>query len=392
MTDRIIGTRGGAWRGRVTPHGSVVPLDGSNELDWFIAADDRWYVPSTEPTLRQKWYAGYPVCETRVRIPGGDLVQRVYAVADLGGLTVMEFENDSPMPVAVAVTRRDLLTTRQPVDNPPMGIDLPAESVVIPIGHKSTARVALEHASPSAGRLPDDVPNHQQVVRGWETACDVASRVNVPDHTVVAGVSRVRSDLLLGADVGGDAAVELVRLGETHADSVIDLVAVVERRIKSEKRSKVLQWDTPHLLSSAARACVLLGEERAAADIGAAWLRLADRAVGELPAQCPQGIESIAWVETLLASASPSGGHCVILPSGIPQPWWGAPFEAHGLTADPYRTLSFAVRWHGARPALLWEVTGSPGLLLSGGRENASWQSTDASGETLLAAPAVAGS
>lgn len=392
MTDRIIGTRGGQWRGRVTPHGSVVPLDGTAELDWYVAADDRWYVPSAEPTLRQKWYAGYPVSETRVRIPGGDVIQRVYAVADLGGLTVMEFENDSPMPVAVAVTRRDLLTTRQPVDNPPVGIDLPTDSIVIPIGHKSTARVALEHVSPTSGRLPDDVPNHQQVVRGWETACDVASRINVPDHTIVAGVSRVRSDLLLGAHGGDHTSVELVRLGETHRDSVIDVVSTVQRRIKNEKRSKVLCWDTPHVLGSAARACVLMGEDLAAADIGRAWLRLADRPVEELPEQCPTGLESIAWVETLLAAASPSGGHCVVLPTGIPQPWWGSPFEAHGLTADPHRTLSYAVRWHGARPALLWEISGSPGLLLSGGVGNSSWHATDPSGEALLAAPVVAGS
>jgi hypothetical protein len=168
------------------------------------------------------------------------------------------------------------------------------------------------------------------------------------------------------------------------------VVAAVKRRIKTERRSKILAWDTPHVLSSAARACVLLGEELAAADIGDAWLRLADRPVQELPEQCPTGIESIAWVETLLASASPSGGHCVVLPAGIPQPWWGAPFEAHGLTADPYRTMSYAVRWHGARPAMLWEVSGSPGLLLSGGDGNSSWQSTDASGEALLAAPVVA--
>lgn len=387
MSDRIIGNRGATWRGRVTAHGSLRPLDGSAELDWFVAADDRWYTPSVEPTLRQKWYAGYPVCETRVRIPGGDLIQRVYAVADLGGLTVMEFENDSPMPVAVAVTRSDLLTTRQPVDNPPVGIDLPTGSIVIPIGHKSTARVALEHVSPTSGRLPDDVPGHQQVVRGWEAACDVASRINVPDHTIVAGVSRVRSDLLLGSGDNSDVAIELVRLGETNRDSVLDVVAAVERRMKAEKRSKVLRWDTPHVISSAARACVLLGEDLAAADIGAAWMRLADRAVQELPTVCPAGIESIAWVETLLAAPSPSGGHCVLLPNGIPQPWWGAAFEAHGLIADPHRTLSFAVRWHGARPALLWEVTGSQGLLISGGEGNSEWHTTDASGETLLAAP-----
>ena len=90
---RVIGNRGGTWRGVVTDHGSIIPSDGSTELSWHVAADDRWYSPQNEPSLRQKWYAGFPVSETRIRIPNGDMVQRVYCVADLGGMTVIEFEN-----------------------------------------------------------------------------------------------------------------------------------------------------------------------------------------------------------------------------------------------------------------------------------------------------------
>ncbi len=41
--------------------------------------------------------------ETKLRVPGGDAVHRVWAVADHGGLTVIEVENDSPMPIAVQV-------------------------------------------------------------------------------------------------------------------------------------------------------------------------------------------------------------------------------------------------------------------------------------------------
>jgi hypothetical protein len=238
--------------------------------------------------------------------------------------------------------------------------------------------------------LPDDVPDHQQVVRGWETACDLASRITMPDHSVVAGIARVRSDLLLGVGVTEDASIELVRLAETHRDSIVDVVEAVQRRVKAEKRAKVLQWDTPHLMASAARACVLLEDEVAANDIGSTWLRMADRDVAELPIEIPGGLESIAWAESLLAQASPSGGQCVLLPHGIPETWWGSAFEAHGLTADPYRTISFAVRWHGPRPAVLWEITGAAGLLITGGAADPSWHTTDASGEALLAAPVSA--
>ena len=383
MQNRIIGNRGASWRGEVTPHGTLLPPDG-RELAWFVAADDRWYTPESEVSLRQKWYSGYPVAETRMRIPGGDVIQRVYSVADTGGMTVMEFENDSPMPIVVAVTRSDIFTTREPSTQAPLGIDLPAGSVVVPVGHKSTTRVALAHSGPHAGRLPDDTPDHQQVVRGWEKACDAAGRITLPDHTIVAGVARLRSDMLLGVGTD-DAAVELVRLGETGPDSILHVVDAVQERLKQEKRARVLHWGTKHLLLAAATACVRLGDDTAAGDIGAAWLRLADRPVQDLPAEMPAGPAGIAWIEEVLASGSPSGGECRVLAHGIPEPWWGASFDVHALPADPFRTVSYAVRWHGARPALLWEVAGAPGLVLS----HRDWHSTDASGEALLPAPSA---
>lgn len=380
---RLIGNRGATWRGSVTPHGSLLPVDGGKELDWFIAADDRWYEPAKESTTRQKWYSGYPVCETRVRIPGGDMIQRIYSVADLGGMTVMEFENDSPMPVVVALTRNDLFTTREPHHNPPLGIDLPADSIVVPVGHKSSTRVALSHVAPEAGRLPDDVAHHQQVVRGWESACDAASRLNLADHTIVAGVCRLRSDVLLGVGVDASNAIDRVRMGERHRDSIIEVVDVVQARLRREKRSKVLAWDTPHLLLTAAHAAVSLEEDMTAADIARAWLRLADRPVAEPPVEMPEGHDAIAWIESLLVAGSPAGGRCEIFPHGIPEPWWGTSFDVRGLVADPYRRVNYAVRWHGARPALLWEIDGPHGVVLS----HQQWHTTEQSGETLLPDP-----
>lgn len=374
------------WRATVDVTGTIHPHDGSPQLAWHVAGDDRWYSPGLEPTTRQKWYAGYPVAETRMRVAGGDVVQRVYCVADHGGLTIVEFENESTLPVAVALTRADLLTTREIGDNPPRGIDLPAGSVVLPLGHKSTMRVGLSHAGTGAGRLPDDVPGHQAVVRGWETACDVASRLNLPDHTVVATVARQRSEILLGS-IDDESMIEAVRLGEKPPDAIVGVVETVQRRVKAEKRARTLAWDTAHLLASAARACVLLDDDVAAGDIGAAWLRLADRNVAPPPVEMPSGASAISWAESILAKGSPSGGVCELFPWGIPETWWGAPFDAHGLVGDPHRSVSFAVRWHGARPALLWEVNGSPGLVLNAGAADEAWVTTESSGETLLAAP-----
>lgn len=385
---RVIGVRGATWRATVDALGTVHPHDGSRELAWHVAGDDRWYSPATESTVRQKWYSGYPVAETRMRVGSGDIVQRIWCSADDGGLTVVEFENETPATVAVAITRSDVLSSRDRGSNPPQGIDLPSGSVVLPLAHRSVTRIALSHEARAAGALPADLAGHQQVVRGWETACDVASRFVLPDHTVVAGICRVRSELLLGGRVDDDAAaVELVRLGETYSDSILDVVESVTRRLKAEKRSRVLTWDTPHLLSTAARACILLDDDRAAGDVMSAWSRLADRPVAKPPLEVPAGLGAVAWAESLIARPSVTGDRCDVFPWGIPQTWWGAHFEAHGLVAGPRHSVSLAVRWHGERPALLWETTGDRGLVLGGGAADTQWSSVESSGEVLLAAP-----
>jgi len=76
-----------------------------------------------------------------------------------------------------------------------------------------------------------------------------------------------------------------------------------------------------------------------------------------------------------------------LLPSW-PDEWLGAELEAHRL---PTRLglLSFAVRWHGARPALLWELDGSADLTAPG--LDPAWTSTDPVGEALLGAIEPAG-
>ena len=137
------GVVGQRWRASVTPWGGIEPWDGSPELDWFVAADDRWHVPRDEAAVRQTRVAGTPVTETRVRVPGGDVVQTIYSCADGGGMTVIEIANESSLPVAIAFNRRDVLTERPIVDVPIEGISLPAGAFVMPLGHRARIRVAL---------------------------------------------------------------------------------------------------------------------------------------------------------------------------------------------------------------------------------------------------------
>src|SRR4051794_35185768 len=129
----IIGVLGGRWRATVTPWGAIEAWDALPALDWYVAADDRWHRPADEPSVRQTRIDGTPVIETRLRIPNGDAVQRIYAVADHGGLTVVEVTNDSPLPIAVAFAGATVRSLRPPARMPIEGIELPSGTPVFPV-------------------------------------------------------------------------------------------------------------------------------------------------------------------------------------------------------------------------------------------------------------------
>lgn len=106
-----IGNLGSAREAVVDPRGLVCPWFDGWSLDWWVGAEDRWHVPATSANVRQGLVGDAPVVETRMRVPGGDMIHRAYAMkataADGGDeLVVVEIENDSAVPVAVALAVR----------------------------------------------------------------------------------------------------------------------------------------------------------------------------------------------------------------------------------------------------------------------------------------------
>ena len=79
-------------------------------------------------------------------------------------------------------------------------------------------------------------------------------------------------------------------------------------------------------------------------------------------------------------------GRSVEILPGFERGWLGAPLAVHDA---PVRggLVSFAVRWHGARPALLWDVP--EGRTVRAPALDPAWSSGEARGETLLAEPTV---
>ncbi len=106
-----IGNLGSAREAVVDPRGLVCPWFDGWSLDWWVGAEDRWHVPASSANVRQSLVGDSPVVETRMRVPGGDIIHRAYAMvataADGGGdFVIVEIENDSAVPVALALAIR----------------------------------------------------------------------------------------------------------------------------------------------------------------------------------------------------------------------------------------------------------------------------------------------
>jgi hypothetical protein len=357
----VTGVLGGRWRADVTAAGDLVPWDGSATLAWHVAADDRWHTPADEPAVRQVRLEGTPVVETRLRIPSGDAVQRVWSIADGGGMTMVSVTNESPLPIAVAFTRGDLRSVRAPANLPIEGIELPAGSVAFPVGHHATTTVALAHGGRGPGALPATWPSAEQVQRGWVATAERAGRFTLPDAALAEAIVTARCDLALGgppapADdpVGLLLGVgQLVRMGE-RADEWMPDVGHAAELVGRAARRNGARWDAAAALDAAVDVAVATGDEGARRDLVALRARLTlDRVLPPGGADLGGG-RWLAWQERRLVDPAPPGA-CRLLPLGLPAAWLGAGLEVHGLPAGDGARASFALRWHGERPAVLWE-------------------------------------
>lgn len=380
-------------------------MDGSSPLRWFVAADDRWHHPDLEAAVRQRLVEGVPVFETRVRVPRGDVVQTVWSttVGDVGA-TVVDVSNESALPVAVAFTRTDLITSRPTASSdewPAPGLELPNRPLVVPIGHRSSARVVLRHDG-RVDPLPAELPDLESVVRGWSAVADRGGRLVVPDliDGVPLGecVTSARCQAILHDDDAGSAAERLLDLDERTRANVdaadpVFVAGLIEEMLDDLRRSRLDETTARLAVSAASR---LVGDDtRARADLVAAVARSRIRRADDMCAAWGD----VAPVTSLAVSRHvlPALVHdrlarltardtITLLPDGMPNDWLGVSCEAHGIAVGDRHTVSFAIRWHGERPAVLWEVTGPAGVTLRSGVDT-SWSISDVRGEALWSAP-----
>ena len=372
----------------VDAHGLVSA--GDLAVGWLVGADDRWHVPAEEAATNQQRMASAPVFETTVRVPGGEVGQKTYAAAAAARAgIVMEIENRSPTPLTVAlvvqiersgpveltagVLRVDgipaMIVSRPPgasaAGRGSVAIAMAGEAhrgpmeacagpieltLLFPVPHTTCLRVAFgEFCSDGDGGVPIDIrelPDVDAVARGWERQLDRGMQVELP-APVGDMVDAARSDVLLRSRQEPETFTALEDWGFD------DEAALAWAALGWRARRRARRNPQP-------------------ADPWAA-LRAAD-AVRD-----PAG-----FLSTLRAALVRETADGIELLPGFPPEWLG-----QSLTVDavPFRsgTLSFAVRWHGARPALLWDAP--PGVVLRVPTLDPAWSSNVPAGEALLAEP-----
>lgn len=426
-TATAVGTVDGGVTARVDGRGLVAGLGAGWALDWWVGAEDGWHVPSREPAsrVRQTRLGAAPVVETAMRVPGGEVVHRCYgARAGRGAVTVVEVENRSHVPVAlalgvrpydlerVATVRRVALTGdvvlvegrpavslgRSPAfaaagagdvdvadevfagtrgDPAHLGerrarSGLASLAVVLPLPHTAVVRVALADEVVA----PASLPPADATARGWEAHAARGMRVAVPDERLQAALAAAVADLLLHADdrafddplvVGAlerwGFGAEVARLADARGYRVTAGDGFVVGAVPVPGSGPVLER-----LDAALRAA------------SPTWTWPRD---GH-PARAPATVLALAR-DVLLDD---QGDGQVALWPLVPPAWLGQGVEVHDAPT-PRGLLSYAVRWHGARPALLWDAPAGTTITAPGLEPG--WSSRAAKGEALLAPVEPAG-
>jgi hypothetical protein len=383
-----IGVIGASWSASVEADASIVIYDQRRQrsvMRFAVASTDRWHDPGVEPTLRRRCLDGTPVVELRMHVPGGDVAVTVYGVPALsghGGIVVLAVSNDSGAPVAFACSDPRATGTRPAADVPVEGIDLGADAVSFPIGHRSAIKVAIpvgDTQTVALGRVPEP----DRVAHGWVVQCELGARYQLADWS--EEVTGARCALLLAGARAVNHIDELLAMDELHQMGQRQVGEWVDRVATDGEMTAKRLRDDPYAavaLRAAARLLRVAGQWRAANDAARLAGGLHQSPLGdELPEEPTRFLH---WVRSRIVAETDT--RLTVFPTW-PEAWNGAGAEVHDLHTDE-GVLSAAVRWHGERPALLWDYRGAKRTIACPGLDNG-WSSDEPRGEALLRIPAT---
>lgn len=379
-------------------------------------------------TLQGRGYIG------RVEVSGDGIV--------IDGESGVRF-GSAPASVAVATaTDGDLLASMPAADGSAAPVSATCRSgaaqaaAVWPLPHTARVRLVVELQGMTSRSAA--VPAIADVERGWSLHLGRGAKLEVDDEPVVVGSRRAarslitrwpHADELPGAITAlaesglGDEAVRLFDELEKSSDQVA-VLAAVSRWFELGGSLEALNENLPAVARAAHDA------DRVSSITGRPWLaeslqalaagvraieqpdvadRIASLTVTETAVQSADEFISLRDLAKELGSDS-AGPHKVADASRalmlgrslvlddrgedlrampwMPPAWHGKPVDVLGIPTAHGR-LSFGLRWHGARPAFLWEFEAAAAapLRLTVPGIDPTFETSEPSGETLLADP-----
>ena len=227
----------------VSSNGGIELLGSGYLVHWGVRADDRWHIARDEQAVRQIVAEDGVSIETRLRVPGGDIVHRASSTPYRNtSLVIVEIENETPLPVAIALftvgagiwrcegnalfrNSVSVISASKPVSHclvatseDDMMNDLKLEesqndaeraqsvkgshvAIVFPLPHTSSLRLVfcVENKLDSLP-TPDDLPNLEGIANGWNAHLDYGSTVVLEDERVQKALFSARRHLLVGCE------------------------------------------------------------------------------------------------------------------------------------------------------------------------------------------------
>ena len=213
-------------------------------LCWGVGADDRWHFSEERASIRQSVDSNEITTITRMRVPGGDITQRV-EVIPWGGqsVTKLEFYNETPIPVAISIMllnfgpvevnstiiRNDakpiIASSKAPrmiingsgyqdITNQIMNaeIEVPTTStssidksssdnaLIFPLPHSTKLEIIVNNEN--LDNLPDieRLPSFTDVSNGWLKHFENGMEIQTDDNRLASVLNTAKRHLLIGSD------------------------------------------------------------------------------------------------------------------------------------------------------------------------------------------------
>jgi hypothetical protein len=216
-----------------------------------------------------------------------------------------------------------------------------------PVAHRTTLRMAITRGKGAPDFDLRRLPDADAVANGWRRVLDRGMQVQLPDRALEARLRAARAEVLLRAQATQPDPEVVAALEDWGFDAEAE---EAWRRLGTRARRRAATRPAP--------------QSWAALD------PIADDA------------ELLVGARRVLVDDPRDRTRPIALCVDHPEAWRGQPMEVRDAPVVG-GTVGYAVRWHGPRPALLWDAPA--GSTVRAPALDPAWESDTATGEALLA-------